>query len=124
MLWVPNYNRTSITVLVIKKLLCLVHNGCLLLEEPIPITDRLIYRITQLPYIGENPAMIFGKKGSEKALAEGMKEKLKLVKKSRGYAISGISEPAIKVTTQILVGKEMRKCRIDEVPALVVALAA
>lgn len=50
MLWVPHYNRTSITMMVIKKLLCLVHDGCLWPEEPIPITDMLIHRITQLPH--------------------------------------------------------------------------
>ena len=65
LLWVLHYNRTPIIVLVIKKLLCLGHDGCLWLEEPIPIIDRLIHRITQLPYIGENLAMMFGGKGGE-----------------------------------------------------------
>lgn len=46
LLWLPHYNRTSVTVLVIKKLRCLVHDGCLWLEEPIPIMDRLIHKIT------------------------------------------------------------------------------
>ena len=43
LLWVLHYNRTPLIVLVIKKLLCLVHDGCLWLEDPIPITDRLIH---------------------------------------------------------------------------------
>lgn len=77
----PHYNRTPIIVLVIKKLLCLVHNGCLWLEELIPIIDRMIHRITRLPYTGENLAMMFGRKGGDLALAEAMKEKFKLVKK-------------------------------------------
>ena len=59
----------------------MVHDGCLWLAEPIPIIDRLIHRITWLPYIGENPAMMFGRKGGELALAEVMKEKFKLIKK-------------------------------------------
>lgn len=50
LLWVPHYNRAPITLLVIKQLLCLVHDGCLWLEDPIPITDMLIHRITWLPY--------------------------------------------------------------------------
>ena len=66
--------------------------------------------------------MIFGGKGGEQALAEAMKEKFKLVKKPRGYAISSISDPVVKVATQILAGKVMRKCHTDEVPVLVVAL--
>lgn len=43
LLWVPHCNRTLITVLVIKQILCLVHDGCLWLEETIPITDKLIH---------------------------------------------------------------------------------
>jgi len=123
LLWVPHYNRTPVTVLVIKQLLCLVHDGHLWLEEPIPITNMLIHHITCLPYTSENPAMIFGGKGGELALAESMKEKFKLVNKSRRYAISSICDPAIKVEREILVGKVMRKCRANEVPAPVVALA-
>lgn len=42
LLWVLHYNRTLVTFLVIKQLLCLVHDGFLWLEELIPITDRLI----------------------------------------------------------------------------------
>ena len=41
LLWVPHYNHTPITILVIKQLLGLVHDGCLWLEEPIPITKDL-----------------------------------------------------------------------------------
>jgi len=52
------------------------------LEEPIPITNRLIHRITWLPYIGENLAMMFVEKGEEQALMEAMKEKFKLMKNS------------------------------------------
>lgn len=123
LLCVPHYNRTPIIVLVIKKLLCLVHDGCLWLEELIPITDRLIHRITQLPYTGENPAMMFGRKFCKHDLAEAMKEKFKLVKNSRGYSISSIYDPTVKVATQILVAKVMRKCHIDEVSTPIVARA-
>ena len=96
LLWVSHYNHTPVTILVIKQLLCLVHDGCLWLEEPIPINDRLIHRITRLPYIGKNLAMIFGGKGGEQALAEAMKGKFKLVRKLHGYAISNIYDPCCK----------------------------
>lgn len=46
LLWVLYYNHTPITILVIKQLLCLVHDGCLWLDETIPIIDRLIHKIT------------------------------------------------------------------------------
>ena len=50
------------------------------------------------------------------ALVEAMKKKFKLEKKKRGYAISNIKNPAVKVETQILVRKVMWKCYVDEVP--------
>jgi len=64
----------------------------------------LIHRITQPPYTRENPAMEFGGKVGENVLTEVIKEKLKLVKKLRGYTISSISNPVVKVVTQILAG--------------------
>lgn len=124
LLWVSHYNHTPIIVLVIKQLLCLVHNGCLWLEEPIPITNRLILRITWMPYTRENLAMMFGEKGGEHALAEAMKDKLKLMKKPRGYAISSIYDPMVKVATQILARKFMQKFHTDEVLTPVIAIVA
>ena len=75
----------------------------------------MIHRITQFPYTRENLAMIFGRKGGEQALAKAMKEKFKLMKNPRDYAISSICDPAVKVARQILVGNVMQKCRVDEV---------
>lgn len=68
--------------------------------------------------------MMFGGKGGELALMEAMKKKFKIIKNPRGYAISNICDPTVKVATQILVGKVMRKCLTDEVSTPVVALAA
>lgn len=99
-----------------------MHDGCLSLEEPIPIIDHLIHRITQLPYSGEDPANVSEGKGGELALAKSMKKKFKLEKKKRGYAISPLNNPAVKVSMQILVGKVMRKCHADEVPAPMIVL--
>lgn len=65
LLWVPHYNRTPMIVLVIKQLLCLVHDGCLWLEDLIPIMDKLIHGITRFLYTGENSAMIFSVKGGD-----------------------------------------------------------
>ena len=99
-----------------------MYDGCLWLEELIPITDMLIHRITWLPHSREYPTMVFGGKTHKRDLTKAMKDKLKLAKKLRGYAISSITDPVIKVAMQILVGKIMRKCHADEVSALVVAL--
>ena len=106
------------TIYVIRQLLCLVHDGCLWLEEPIPITDHLIHRITWLPCKGEDPANISEVKSDDLAIAEAMKKKFKLEKKKRGYAISSISNFVVRVVMWILVGKVMRKFRADEVPML------
>jgi len=52
-----------------------------------------------------------------------MKKKYKLEKKQRGYVITSIQKKGVRVTTQLLAGKVMRKCRGNEVPATVITLA-
>ena len=49
LLWVSYYHRALVIIFVIRQLLCLVHDGCLCMEEPIPIIDHLIHRISWLP---------------------------------------------------------------------------
>ena len=56
LLWVPHYHRSNINIICIKKLLTLVHDGCLWLGAPIPITDILIHRIMLLQHEGLNLA--------------------------------------------------------------------
>jgi len=85
------------------------------------MTD-LIHHISQLPYKGKDPTTIVGK-GSDLALAEAKKEKYKLEKKKRGHVISNIKDKGLRIATQLLSSKLMRKCCTDEVPASVVALA-
>jgi len=89
---VLHYHCAPINLIVIKELLCLVHDGYLCLEEPILIIDMLIHRITRLPHSGLNLAKVFGGKVGEHDLAKRMKDKFKLVKKSRGYLISSITD--------------------------------
>ena len=120
-LWVPHNNYTPITVLGIKQLLYLVHDGCLWLEEPIPITVGLIHRISLLPYKGRDPMQIATRR-SDLVLMEAMKTKYKLEKKKRGYVIASIKDRGLCITTQLLAGKVMRKCRADEVLVPMVAL--
>ena len=113
-----------ITIFVIRQLLCLVHDGYLWLEEPIPITEDLIHYISQLPCKGKDPITIIDGKGSDLALVEAMKTKYKLEKKKRGYANSNIKEKGVHTTTQLLAGNVMRKCHANEVLAPVIGLAA
>lgn len=124
LLLVLHYHHALMTVFIIKQLLHLVHDECLWLEEPIHIKNHLIHQIKLLPYSGENQIDISEGKGGELAFAEVMKTKFKLEKKKWGYAISNINNLVVKVETQILTGKVMRKCCADEVPTLVIALVA
>lgn len=69
------------------------------MEEPIPITDMLIHRITILPHLGLNLARAFGGKVGERDFVERMKDKFKLVKKPREYSISTIADPVVRIAT-------------------------
>lgn len=122
LLWIPHYHRAPITIFVIRQLLYLMHDGYLWLEESIPITTELIHRISRLPYIGRDPAKVARKSG-DLALAETMKKKYKLEKKQRGYVITSIQEKGVRVATQRLARKVMRKCHDNKVPAMVIVLA-
>lgn len=122
LLWIPHFHRMPITIFIIRHLLCLLHDGYLWLQEPIPITMDLIHRISQLPCKGKDPMMIAGK-SDDLALAEAIKKKYKLEKKKRGYAINSIKDKGVCVATQLLDSKVMRKFRNDEVLVLVVVLA-
>ena len=118
-----HFHRAPITIIVIRQLLCLVHDGCLWLEEPIPITTDLIHRVSQLPCKGEDPADISKGKASDLAISEAMKKKYKMEKKKRCYAISSIKDKGVHVANQLLAGKVMRKCHADEVSTPMVMLA-
>lgn len=56
-------------------------------------------------------------------VAEAMKAKYKLEKRKRGYVIARIKDRWVCIATQLLVGKLMRKCHVNEVVASVIALA-
>lgn len=121
LLWIPQFDHAPIAIFVIKQLLCLVHDGYLWLEEPIPITTDLIHRISRLPCKGKDPMTLTGKSGNLD-LVEAMKKNYKLEKKKRGYAINSIKDKGVHIATQLLAIKVMRKCRGDEVPTLIVVL--
>ena len=117
-----HFHHTPITIFVIRQLLCLVHDGYLWLEEPIPITVELIHRISRLPYKGRDPTEIDGRR-SDLALTEAMKTKYTLEKKKCGYAIASIKERGMRIATQLLAEKLIWIYHADEVPVPMVALA-
>ena len=79
----PHYHRAPVTIFIIRQLLYLVHDGCLWLEEPIPITNHLNHRITRLPCKVEDPTNISEGKSDDLAIAEAMKKNFKLEKNKR-----------------------------------------
>lgn len=105
LLWVTHFHRAPITIFFIKKLLFMVHDGYLWLEEPIPITENLIHHISWLPYKGKDLAIISEGKGSDLAFTEAMKTTYKLEKKNRGCAITSIKDKVVHIATQILATK-------------------
>lgn len=75
LLRVSDFHCTLIAIFIIRKLLCLVRDGYLWIEEPIPIMEDLIHSISKLPYKGKDPSTISEGKGSDLALTETMKTK-------------------------------------------------
>lgn len=67
--------------------------------------------------------MAIAGKNNDLALAEAMKAKYKLEKEKRAYAIASIKDKGVRVATQLLAGKVMRKCHTDEVLMSMIALA-
>jgi len=109
---------------MIKQLLTLVDSGFLWLSMSTLITDIMIHWITLLPHSRLNPAKEFSRKMSKHNLAGKMKDKFKIEKKSRRYSVTSIIDPVMKISTQILVRKVMKKCHADEVLTLVIPLTA
>lgn len=101
MLWLSDFSCTNINTIFFRQILTFVHDRCLWLGEPIPITDMLIHWITLLPYQGVDPIDAFGGKTKEKQLAYQMKSEFGLVKNSHGYSIHSISDPAVQFVVQI-----------------------
>ena len=124
LLLVSHYHRSNIKPRVVWKVIFLVHDGFLSLNDLIPITEMLIHRITLLLHFGLNLAKAFGRMTSEHDLTKKMKDKFKLVKNPHEHSITSISHPAVEIVMQIPTSKVMRKCHADEVPAPVVSLAA
>ena len=122
LLWILHFHCAPITIFVIRKLIFLVHNGYLWLEEPIPITTELIHRISNFPCMGRDPVKIVGQSG-DLVLTETMKKKYKLEKKQRGYVITSFQDKRVHIATQLLARKVMRKCCGNDVPATVIELA-
>ena len=95
-----------------------------MLGESIPIDDMLFRGITVLPYQGKKPVEEFVGKSQHKTIPKEMKKQYNIVKKSRGYEISSLNDPAVHFSACTLARNIMRKCHANKVPAPVVSLVA
>ena len=79
LLSIPHFLQPPITILVIRQLLCLVHDGYLWIGKPVPIVVELIHKVSQLPYDGRGPREIVNKSG-DVMMIETLEKKYKLEK--------------------------------------------
>jgi hypothetical protein len=71
-----------------------------------------------------DPALVLDEKSKEKALEEEMKKKHGTSRGTRGIIIRWINNAATKLGAKMLSCKFLRKCRREEVPAGVIAVAS
>jgi hypothetical protein len=93
------------------------------MDRPVPINVDLIAEITGLPTDGEKPEQYLEDKTKEKSISDEIKEKYGIERGNRGIRINDINDPVTRFATRLLGCKLMRKCRKEEVPAGVVAVA-
>ena len=111
--------------MVVKQLLALVHDENLWIGyQRIPINGELIHRIIGLPKEGPDPGIEFVGKHEDMKLAQHMKECFGLTKGKRGYQTLTIQHQNIRFAADLLACKLMRKCRMNEVSAPIVSIAA
>jgi len=101
----------------------ILHGDFLWLEEPISIDIELISFIKSLPSMGESPTQYLDEKTKEKSLTKEMKKTYGTERGSHGIIIKRTSDASIRMATNAMACKMLRKFRKEEVPAGVVAIA-
>jgi hypothetical protein len=85
---------------------------------------EIIVNITGFPSWGMDPTQFLDDKAKEKALVKDMKKNYGTDRGTRGIIIKQINDVATQMGEKILACKLLRKCRREEVPVGVVAVAA
>ena len=94
------------------------------MDKCLSIDVEMIASIIGLPSRGMDPAHFLDDKAREKALAEEMKKKYGTDRGTIGVTIKRINDVTTQLGMKILAYKLLRKCRREEDPAEVVAVAA
>jgi len=122
LLEIPHFGRGKDVNNCVKQLLAMMHRGILWLDRPVSIYLNLIAKIRGLPTYGEKFAQYLDDKVKEKSLAEEMNQTYGTERGSRGIIINIINEPAMRLETNLIACKLLRKCLKEE--ALVGVIAA
>jgi hypothetical protein len=119
----PHFGRGQHATTCVKQLLAVTHGRDIWLDKLMSIDIELIANITGFPSRGMDLTHFLDDKDREKALAEEMKKKYGTDRGTRGIIIKRINDATTQLGTKILACKLLRKCRREEVPAGVVAVA-
>ena len=84
----------------------------------------MIHRITSLSKVGGDPKAHFIGKNLDQKLAVKIMKEHNITKGMGAYDSTDIQDQALQFTVQLLVGRVLRKCQLNEVPARAIDLAA
>jgi hypothetical protein len=93
------------------------------MDRPVPIDVALISKITGFPTIGTQPEEYLENKAREKEIAEIVKAQFGTNRGNRGIVIKDINDIATRFTNKLMDCKLLRKCRKEEAPTGVIAVA-
>ena len=107
----PHFGHYNVTYRLTRKLLALIRDGCLWIEDRIPIDAALMHQITSLPMSGPNPLEHMGKK-YEGETAEFVRQNYHVDNNTLGFIIKTISDQGTQLGTMLLACKMMRNCQV------------
>jgi hypothetical protein len=107
---IPHFGWTQEINACIKMILIFVHGGYMWLDREVSINKYLIVHITNISLQGEDPYLLFFDKKNEKYITERMKDKLHTFPGQCGLDVTWIYDPKVRVLTQSLACKLLRKC--------------
>jgi hypothetical protein len=91
---------------------------------PVPIDVDLIAKITGLSTSRVNLEDYLDNKSRDKEIAEEVKAQFRTNRGTQGLIIKDINDHVTKFSTKSMACKLMRKCRKEEAPTRVIAIAA
>jgi hypothetical protein len=116
---ITHFERGKNVGLCVKQLLARLHGGILWMDRSVPIDVALIAKITGLSTIGTQPEKYVENKVQKKRNCGEVQFGTNM--RSRGIVIKDV---VTRFTSKLMACKLLRKCRKEEAPAGVIAVAA